>query len=158
MTELLTDHKKIILLVEDNPDDIDLTLRALKKSNILNDVVVARDGEEALDYLFGTGAHANEPMPIPQVILLDLKLPRIGGIEVLRRLRANARTCFVPVVILTSSTEDRDLKRCYELGANSYVHKPVDFGQFVEATRALGVYWLALNVMPECPTAKGGKE
>lgn len=158
MTELPTDHKKIILLVEDNPDDIELTLRALKKSNILNEVVVARDGEEALDYLFGTGAHANAPMPIPQVVLLDLKLPRVGGIEVLRRLRADARTRFVPVVILTSSTEDRDLKRCYELGANSYVHKPVDFAQFVEATRALGLYWLALNVMPECARAGSRKE
>lgn len=143
-------NKKVILLVEDNADDVDLTLRALKKSNIHNEVVVARDGQEALDYLFSTGPYAGKPNPVPQVILLDLKLPRVDGLEVLRRLREDSRTCFVPVVILTSSTEERDLVRGYQLGANSYVHKPVDFSQFMDATRALGAYWLALNVMPRC--------
>jgi len=158
MSEQPTDHEKTILLVEDNPDDVDLTLRALKKSNILDEVVVARDGKEALEYLFSTGAYANKPAPSPKVILLDLKLPRVSGLEVLRRLREDARTCFLPVVILTSSAEERDLRRCYELGANSYVHKPVDFSQFLEATRALAVYWLSLNVMPQCAVAKSRKE
>jgi two-component system response regulator len=140
---------KIILLVEDNPDDEALTLRALKKNNILNEVVVAHDGVEALDYLFATGAYAGRNTSVmPQVILLDLKLPKVDGLEVLRRLRADERTKFLPVVILTSSKEDQDLISGYSLGANSYVRKPVDFTQFAEAVRQLGLYWLVLNEAP----------
>jgi two-component system response regulator len=142
--------KKVILLVDDNPDDVELTLRALRKNDILNEVVVARDGQQALDYLFGTGEYAGQHNPVPQLILLDLKMPHVDGIEVLRALRAETRTCFVPVVVLTSSTEEQDLTRCYQLGANSYVHKPVDFSELMDATRALGVYWLALNLIPHC--------
>ena len=135
-----------ILLVEDNPDDEALTLRALKRNNILNEVVVARDGAEALEFLFGTGRHAGRDTELqPQLILLDLKLPRLDGLEVLRRLRADDRTKLLPVVILTSSTEDQDRIAGYELGANSYVRKPVDFSQFVEAVRQLGLYWLVIN-------------
>jgi two-component system response regulator len=145
---------KIILLVEDDPDDEALTLRALKKGNVLNEVVVARDGAEALDYLFGTGTYAGRDTSImPQVILLDLKLPKVDGLEVLRRLRADERTKLLPVVILTSSDEERDIVDSYSLGANSYVRKPVDFGQFAEAIRQLGLYWLVLNVRP--PTKRG---
>jgi CheY-like chemotaxis protein len=141
--------KKVILLVEDNPDDVDLTLRALRKGNILNELVVARDGVEALDYLFGTGAHAGRDLSImPTVVLLDLKLPKIDGLEVLRRLRANERTKFLPVVILTSSQEEQDLIDGYKLGANSYIRKPVDFVQFSEAVRQLELYWLLLNEPP----------
>jgi two-component system response regulator len=137
---------KVILLVEDNPDDVVLTLRALKKNNIGNEVVVARDGAEALDYLFATGVHAGRDLGVqPQVILLDLKLPKVDGLEVLRRLRADERTQLLPVVILTSSKEERDLMEGYRLGANSYVRKPVDFGQFAEAVRQLGLYWFVLN-------------
>jgi two-component system response regulator len=137
---------KTILLVEDNPDDEALTLRALRKANVANAVVVARDGAEALDYLFGTGAHAGrDPGDAPQVILLDLKLPKVDGLEVLRRLRSEPRTRLLPVVILTSSNEERDRIEGYKLGANSYVQKPVDFGQFAEAVRQLGLYWLVLN-------------
>ena len=140
---------KIILLVEDNPDDELLTLRAFKKNNILNEVVVTRDGVEALDYLFGTGAYAGRDLrEMPQVILLDLKLPKMDGLEVLRRLRADERTKLVPVVILTSSREDQDMIAGYSLGANSYVRKPVDFMQFAEAVRQLGLYWLVLNEAP----------
>ena len=140
---------KIILLVEDNPDDAALTLRALKKNNILNEVVVARDGVEALEYLFGTGAYADRDRRVwPQVILLDLKLPKIDGLEVLSRLRADVRTRLLPVVILTSSKEEQDLIDGYSLGANSYVRKPVDFTQFAEAVRQLGLYWLVLNEEP----------
>jgi CheY-like chemotaxis protein len=140
---------KVILLVEDNPDDEALTLRALKKSNIRNKVVVAHNGVEALDYLFGTGTHANRDTSIlPQVILLDLKLPKIDGLEVLRRLRADERTSLLPVVILTSSKEEHDLINGYKLGANSYIRKPVDFVQFTEAVRQLGLYWLLLNEIP----------
>jgi CheY-like chemotaxis protein len=132
--------------VEDNPDDEALTLRALKKSNIANQVVVARDGVEALDYLFGTGSHAGRDMNVmPQVILLDLKLPKIDGFEVLRRLRAEERTKLLPVVILTTSNEEKDRLNGYGLGANSFVRKPVEFGQFIEAVRQLGLYWLLLN-------------
>ncbi len=138
-----------ILLVEDNPDDVDLTLRAFRKSNIVNDVVVARDGVEALDYLFATGAHAGrDPNALPQVVLLDLKLPRLDGLQVLERVRANPTTRLLPVVILTSSTEQRDLVSSYTLGANSYIRKPVDFQEFVEAVRQLGLYWLILNQPP----------
>jgi two-component system response regulator len=141
--------EKVILLVEDNPDDIELTLRALRKNNIANKVVVARDGVEALDYLFGTGAYAGRDIDgQPQVVLLDLKLPRMDGLEVLKRIRADARTKLVPVVILTSSREEQDLIEGYRSGANSYIRKPVDFDQFTEATRQLGLYWLVLNEPP----------
>jgi two-component system, response regulator len=143
-------HKeKIILLVEDNPDDEALTLRALKKNNILNEVIVARDGIEALDYLFANGAHTGRDVSdSPQVILLDLKLPKVDGLEVLRQLRADERTRLFPVVVLTTSNEDRDVLSSYELGANSYIRKPVDFEQFMEAVRQLGLYWLVLNMAP----------
>ncbi len=141
--------KKIILLVEDNPDDELLAIRALKKNNISNEVVVARDGVEALDYLFGTGAHAGRDMSeMPQIILLDLKLPKIDGLEVLRRLRSDERTKLLPVVVLTSSREEQDLTESYSLGANSYIRKPVNFTRFTEAIRQLGLYWLVLNESP----------
>jgi len=141
--------RKVILLVEDNPDDEVLTIRALKKNNIQNEVVVAHDGAEALDYLFGSGPYAGRDVSVlPQLILLDLKLPKIDGLEVLRRLRANERTRLLPVVILTSSKEDQDRLNGYTLGANSYIRKPVDFNQFVEAVRQLGLYWLVLNEPP----------
>ena len=142
-------ENKTILLVEDNPDDEALTLRALKKNNIGNTVVVVRDGAEALDFLFCTGAYVNrEPHEMPQVTLLDLKLPKVDGLEVLRRLRADERTHLLPIVILTSSNEEHDLIDGYKSGANSYVRKPVDFNQFVEAVRQLGLYWLVLNEVP----------
>jgi two-component system response regulator len=147
-TEIVEDTK-VILLVEDNPDDEALTLRALNKNNIKNDVVVARDGAEALDYLFGTGKYAGRDTALmPQVVLLDLKLPKIEGLEVLRRVRADERTKLLPVVILTSSNEDQDRIAGYGLGANSYVRKPVDFSQFLDAARHLGLYWLVLNEAP----------
>jgi two-component system, response regulator len=140
---------KVILLVEDNPDDEALTLRALKKNNIKNEVVVAHDGAEALDYLFGTGKHAGRNVDVlPQVVLLDLKLPKVEGLEVLRRVRADKRTKLLPVVILTSSNEEQDRIDGYGLGANSYVRKPVDFSQFLDAARHLGLYWLILNEPP----------
>ena len=139
----------LILLVEDNADDEALTLRALKKNNINNEVIVAHDGVEALDFLFGTGVHAGRDLDVmPHVILLDLKLPKIDGLEVLKRLRADERTRLLPVVILTSSKEQQDLISGYSFGANSYVRKPVDFTQFVEAVRQLGLYWLILNEAP----------
>ena len=141
--------EKFMLLVEDNADDEILTLHALQENKILNKVVVARDGAEALDYLFGTGAHVGRDLSeMPTVILLDLKLPKIDGLEVLRRLRADDRTRLVPVVILTTSEEDRDLVTSYSLGANSYVHKPVDMDQFVAAVRQLGLFWLIVNEAP----------
>jgi len=137
---------KIILLIEDNPDDEALTLRALKKNNIKNEVVVAHDGAEALDYLFGTGSYTGRDLTImPQLTLLDLKLPKVDGLEVLRRLRADELTRLLPVVILTSSNEEQDRNNGYGLGANSYVRKPIDFGQFMDAVRQLGLYWLILN-------------
>ena len=140
---------KIILLVEDNPDDEALTLRALKKNNISNQVIVARDGAEALDYLFGTGQYSGRDANLtPQVVLLDLKLPKVEGLEVLRRMRANESTKLLPVVILTSSNEEQDRINGYDSGANSYVRKPVDFNQFIEAVRQLGLYWLILNEQP----------
>ena len=138
-----------ILLVEDNPNDEALTLRALKKNNILNEVMVARDGQEALDYFAGVGRFAGRDLShLPSVILLDLKLPKVDGLEVLRRLRADERTRLLPVVILTSSKEEQDLLNGYKLGANSYVRKPVDFAVFVEAAKNLGLYWLVLNEPP----------
>jgi two-component system response regulator len=139
----------VIMLVEDNPDDEALTVRALKKNKIVNEVVVARDGVEALDYLFGEGMHAGRnTAEVPQVVLLDLKLPKLDGLGVLRRLRADDRTKLLPVVILTSSNEDQDRINGYGLGANSYVRKPVDFDQFVVAAAQLGLYWLVLNEPP----------
>ncbi len=140
---------KAILLVEDNPDDVVLTLRAFERNHITNPVVHAADGVEALDYLFGRGRwEGRDPADLPQVVLLDLKLPRVDGLEVLRAVRADARTHFLPVVVLTSSGEERDLVDSYRLGANSYVRKPVDFREFVEAARELGLYWLVLNQAP----------
>ncbi len=141
--------KKVILLVEDNPDDVDLTLRAFKKNNILNEIAVARDGAEALDFLSASGKFAGRDLnDVPQVILLDLKLPKVDGLEILRRIRADERTKLCPVVILTSSKEEIDLLNGYKSGANSYIRKPVDFNQFSEAVRQLGLYWLVLNEMP----------
>jgi two-component system, response regulator len=151
----MTAKERVILLVEDNPDDETLTLRALKRHNIGNPVVVARDGVEALDYLLGTGAHAGRDVrDLPQVMLLDLKLPRLDGLEVLRRVRADERTRRLPVVILTSSREESDVVRGYDFGANSYVRKPVDFTEFLESVRQLGLYWLILN---EAPPPFGGR-
>jgi len=141
--------KKVILLVEDNPDDEVLTLRALKKNKVANRVIVARDGEEALDYLFGTGAYAGrDKKDTPTIVLLDLKLPKIDGLEVLRRIRADEHIRFTPVIILTSSKEEGDRLQGYKLGVNSYVVKPVDFSQFSEAINYLGLYWLVLNEPP----------
>ena len=137
---------KAILLVEDNPDDEELTLRALKRNNILNEVVVARDGAEALDYLYGTGAYAGrDPSILPQVILLDLSLPRIGGLDVLRRIREDHRTKLLAVVVLTSSKEEEDILRSLALGANSFVRKPVDFDEFTAAVKTVGLFWLLLH-------------
>ena len=139
-------HDRVIVLVEDNANDEELTLRAFRKSKIGNRVVVLRDGAEALDYFFCRGAHAGRvASEVIQVVLLDLKLPKVDGLDVLRELRADPRTRLIPIVILTSSAEDQDLVRGYGLGANSYVRKPVDFTQFVEAVRQLGLYWLVIN-------------
>ncbi|MBI4392741.1 MAG: response regulator [Euryarchaeota archaeon] len=136
----------VILLVEDNPDHADLTLRALRKNNIVNDVVVATDGVEAIDYLFRTGKYENNARwTLPRLVILDLKLPRLGGLDVLKKLRSDERTRLLPVVILTSSNEERDLLDGYGLGANSYVRKPINFNDFAEAVRQLGLYWLILN-------------
>lgn len=140
---------RTILLVEDNLDDVELTLRALKKNNIQNEITVVYDGAEALEYLFGTGKYADRDLTnMPTVILLDLKLPKVDGLEVLRQIRANERTKFLPVVILTSSKQEKDIVNGYSLGVNSYVRKPVDFNQFNEAVRNLGLYWLLLNEVP----------
>lgn len=142
-------NPKVILLVEDNPDDEELTLLALQKNNIMNEVVVARDGVEALEFLFGEDPQASSQRRVlPALILLDLKLPKVDGLEVLKRVRNDDRTRMLPVVVLTSSREERDLFESYSLGCNSYVRKPVDFAQFVEATRQLGLYWLLLNEGP----------
>lgn len=142
-------ESKMILLVEDNADDEELTLRALKKNHIGNKVFIVRDGAEALDFLFCTGIYADrDPHEMPQVTLLDLKLPKVDGLEVLRRLRADPRTHTLPIVILTSSNEEKDVVEGYQLGANSYVRKPVDFNEFLEAARQLGLYWLVLNNAP----------
>ena len=148
-------EEKIILLVEDNPDDVTLTERALKKSHILNKLIVAKDGVEALDYLFGTGSWAGRDINyMPEIVLLDLKLPKIDGLEVLKRIRANVQTKLLPVVILTSSKEEKDLIDGYSMGANSYIRKPVNFNQFADAVRQLGLYWLVLNERPPMITGK----
>jgi CheY-like chemotaxis protein len=139
----------IILLVEDNPNDAKLTVHALEKSNLVNEIVVARDGVEALDYLFGTGAYEGRDTSVmPMLVLLDLKLPKVDGFDVLKKLRTEERTRFLPVVVLTSSKEEKDIIESYSLGVNSYVCKPVDFCGFVDATRQLGLYWLLLNESP----------
>jgi two-component system response regulator len=139
----------VILLVEDNPNDVELTLRAFEKSNLISEIVVARDGEQAVHYLFSTGPHTHrDPMKMPDVVLLDVKLPKIDGLGVLRRMRADERTRRLPVVMLTSSKEEKDVASSYDLGANSFVRKPVDFGQFVVAAKNLGLYWLFMNEPP----------
>lgn len=144
-----TNLEKKILLVEDNPDDVDLTLRALKKNNIKNEVIVAKDGAEALDFLFCNGKYdGRDPGDLPAVVLLDLKLPKVGGLDILKRIRANQSTKLLPVVILTSSMEEKDLVKSYELGTNSYIRKPVDFSRFIEVVQSLGLYWLLLNEIP----------
>jgi two-component system response regulator len=141
--------EKTILLVEDNANDEELTLRALRKSNIANEVFVARDGQEAVDFLFGTGQHAGrEPLKMPAVVLLDLKLPKLNGIDVLQRIRADPRTRLIPVVVLTSSSEDEDMLRSYQSGANSYVRKPIEFSAFAHAVTQLGMYWMLINQAP----------
>jgi two-component system, response regulator len=144
--------QKSILLVEDNPDDVELTLRALQRNRIMNEVVIARDGEEAIRHLHGTGARGEDLAPVPAVMLLDLKLPKLDGLAVLEQVRAHPRTRLLPVVVLTSSKEEQDLVQSYTLGANSYVRKPVDFQHFVGAVQQLGLYWLILNETP--PDAK----
>jgi two-component system response regulator len=145
----MTITDETILLVEDNPDDVELTLRAFRKNNIAHNVVIARDGVEALDYLFGRGAYADRNIKdTPRLILLDLKLPKVDGLQVLERLRADEHTKLIPVVILTSSKEEQDLISSYKTGANSYVRKPVDFNRFVEAVRQIGLYWLLINESP----------
>ena len=142
-------RKNSILVVEDNEDDLELTLRAFAKNNILNEIVIARDGVEALDYLFGTGAHEGRDLRVmPEVILLDLNMPRMGGIETLKKIRANKRTKLLPVVVLTSSDEEQDMTESYKCGVNSYIRKPVDFSQFVDSVRQLSLYWLVLNQHP----------
>ena len=146
----MNQRESVILLVEDNPDDVELTRRAFEKSNVANEIVTVSDGQEALDYLFATGRDA---VLMPHVVLLDLNLPKISGLEVLRRMRADERTRRVPVVVLTTSNEERDVVGSYDLGANSYVRKPVDFAQFLDAARQLGLYWLVLNEPP--PSARG---
>jgi two-component system, response regulator len=147
---------KIILLVEDNPDDEEFTLKALQRRRLTNQIVVVRDGQEALDYLFGTGDHAGRDTSIqPEIILLDINLPKVNGIEVLKRIRADSRTTMMPVVILTTSVEDRDLCAAYINHVNSYIRKPVDFDQFVNAVDQLGLYWLVLNQKPPKPEQYG---
>jgi CheY-like chemotaxis protein len=142
-------RENVILLVEDNPDDVELTRRAFARSNVANEIVNVSDGEEALAYLFATGMHAERDAALmPHVVLLDLNLPKINGLEVLRRMRADERTKRIPVVVLTTSNEERDVIGSYDLGANSFVRKPVDFAQFLEAARHLGLYWLVLNEPP----------
>ena len=146
---------KTILLVEDNSDDVELTLEVFEELNLGNKIIVVRDGAKALDYLFGEGVYADTRPVLPQVMLLDLKLPKVDGLEVLRRVRASERTRRLPVVILTSSKEETDLTRSYDLGANSYIRKPVDFEQFTLAVRQLGMYWLLLNELPACQSGTG---
>ena len=145
----MNDESKTILLVEDNPDDVELTLRAFKRSHLMNPIAVARDGVEALDFVFARGAQEHRTsLPLPTLVVLDLKLPRLDGLGVLKAIRAEERTRFLPVVILTSSQEEQDLISGYALGANSYVRKPVDFAQFMEAAKVLGIYWLMMNQLP----------
>lgn len=142
-------NQRVILLVEDNPDDEALTLRAIRRNKIANPVIVTRDGVQALDFLFCTGQYVErDPAEVPAVILLDLKLPRMDGLEVLKRMRADPRTALIPVVVLTTSSEEQDIIRSYSLGANSYVRKPVDFEQFLQAVGQLGMYWLLINEIP----------
>ena len=146
--------EKVILLVEDNPDDEELAIRALEKSNVANKIAVARDGVEAIEFLFATGMHAGRDTRFqPQVVLLDLNLPRLSGLEVLKRLRADERTRLLPVVVLTSSKEEEDIITSYSLGANAYVRKPVEFRSFADAVKTLGLFWLVLN---ERPPKRGG--
>ncbi len=146
-------RSKIVLLVDDNDDDIELALRAFRIHHLANEVIVAKDGIEALDFLHCRGEHHHrDPDHLPEVVLLDLKMPRMDGLEVLRRIREDERTKWLPVVIMTSSTEEEDLARSYESGANSYIRKPVDFSRFVEAVRELGLYWLTVNQGPPLPT------
>ncbi|HKW83138.1 MAG TPA: response regulator [Burkholderiaceae bacterium] len=150
----MNEPNKVILLVEDNPDDVALTLRAFKRSHVMNPIAVARDGIEALDFLFARGAHADRAeLPLPALVVLDLKLPKLDGLGVLQAIRANASTKLLPVVIMTSSKEEQDLISGYSLGANSYVRKPVDFAEFLEAVKVLGMYWLMLNQGPPERTA-----
>jgi two-component system, response regulator len=140
---------RVILLVEDNPNDVELTLRAFERSNLDNEIVVVRDGEQAIHYLFSTGPHAGrDPAMMPEVVLLDMKLPKLDGLGVLRRMRSDERTKRLPVVMLTSSREENDVVSSYDLGANSFVRKPVAFGEFVDAARHLGIYWLTMNEPP----------
>jgi two-component system, response regulator len=152
-------RNRIILLVEDNPNDVELTVRAFQKSSIVNEIVVVPDGEAAIHYLFGTGHHAaRDPKVMPEVVLLDVKLPKIDGLGVLKRMRADERTKRLPVVMLTSSKEEKDVVSSYDLGANSFVRKPVDFNQFVEAARHLGIYWLLMNEPPPLGVEGAGTE
>ena len=145
----MTDSQKVILLVEDNPDDVVLTQRAFKRSHVMNPIAVARDGVEALDFLFARGAYSDRATaPLPTLVILDLKLPKVDGLGVLKAIRENPRTRLLPVVILTSSKEEQDLIAGYSLGANSYVRKPVDFAEFAEAVKVLGIYWLMMNQSP----------
>lgn len=144
--------KRVIMIVEDSEDDLELALRAFRHNNVLNEIVVARDGVEALDYLFGTGPHAGRDLSVmPEVVLLDLKMPRLGGLEVLQRVRSDHRTRYLPVVVLTSSDEEKDMIDSYHYGVNSYIRKPVDFKQFTEAVRQLSLYWVVLNQCPRGP-------
>ena len=144
--------KNAILVVEDNEDDLELTLRAFAKNHILNEIIIARDGVEALEYLLGTGAHEGRDLhEMPEVVLLDLKMPRMDGIETLKRIRANEHTKLLPVVVLTSSDEEKDMIESYECGVNSYIRKPVDFDQFVDAVQQLSLYWVVLNQHPQAP-------
>lgn len=148
-------HAPVILLVEDNPDDVELTRVALEDTRVTNRLIVVNDGEEAMDWLWCTGVHADrDPCVLPSLVLLDLKLPKVSGLEVLERLRADRRTKRLPVVILTSSKEEKDIVRGYDQGANSYIQKPVDYSQFLEAIQQLGIYWMILNEPP--PAADGG--
>ncbi len=151
MVNAMMSSDRTVLLVDDNRDDVDLALRAFAKSGISGEIIVAGDGQEALDYLFATGTHASRGTELPQLVLLDLNLPKIEGREVLRRMRADLRTKLLPVVVLTTSNQEVDIAQCYELGANSYVRKPVDFAEFVEVTKQLATYWLALNEPPTRP-------
>jgi len=149
-------QNRVILLVEDNPNDVELTLRAFKKSTVVSEIVVVHDGEQAIQYLFSTGPHANrKPSRMPDVVLLDMKLPKLDGLGVLRRMRADDRTKRLPVVVLTSSREEKDVISSYDLGANSFVRKPVDFVQFVDAAWHLGLYWLVMNEPPPLAEKRG---